>query len=63
MAQRVKNLAATQETQETGVQSPGQGGSPWQPAPVFLPGESHGQRSRRELDMTEHTAHVQLVGR
>ena len=33
----------------------------WQPTPVFLPGESHGQRSlvgyspwgRRELDMTE----------
>ena len=34
----------------------------WQPTPVFLPGEFHGQRSlvgyspqsRRELDMTEH---------
>ena len=37
----------------------------WQPTPVFLPGESHGQRSlaghgpwsRRELDMTEVTEH------
>ena len=35
----------------------------WQPTPVFLPGESHGQRSlavfgpqgRRELDTTEVT--------
>ena len=34
----------------------------WQPTPVFLPGESHGQRSlagyspwgRKELDTTEH---------
>ena len=35
----------------------------WQPTPVFMPGESHGQRSlvgyspcrRTELDMTEVT--------
>ena len=35
----------------------------WQPAPIFLPGESHGQRSlagyspwgHKELDMTEAT--------
>ena len=35
----------------------------WQPTPVFLPAESHGQRSQagyspwghKELDMTEHT--------
>ena len=35
----------------------------WQPTPVFLPGDSHGQRSladystwgRKELDMTEVT--------
>ena len=35
----------------------------WQPTPVFLPGESHGQRSlagyrphgHKELNMTEHT--------
>ena len=34
----VKSLSAMQETQETWVRS-------WQPSPVFLPGESHGQRS------------------
>ena len=30
----------------------------WQPTPVFLPGEAHGQRSlvgRKELDATEAT--------
>ena len=39
---------------------------PWQPSPVFLPGESHGQRSlagygpqdRKELDMTEAIQHA-----
>ena len=38
----------------------------WQPTPVFLPGESHGQRSlagyslwgRQESDMTEVTWHA-----
>ena len=38
----------------------------WQPTPVFLPGEPHGQRSlaghgpwgRREPDMTEVTEHL-----
>ena len=38
----------------------------WQPTPVFLPGESHGQRSlvgysprgHKELDMTEATQHT-----
>ena len=38
----------------------------WKPTPVFLPGESHGQRSlegyspwgRKELDTTGHTAHA-----
>ena len=38
----------------------------WQPAPVFLPGESHGQRSLesyspwgcKESDMTEATEHI-----
>ena len=38
----------------------------WQPTPVFLPGESHGQRSlvgcgpwgHKELDMTEVTQHT-----
>ena len=62
MAQMVKNLPAMQETQ---VRSPGRedplGDGGWQPTPVFLPGESHGQRSLvgyspwdgKELDMTE----------
>ena len=44
----VKNLPAMQETQEVWVQSL-DGKTPWrrawQPSPVFLPGESHGQRS------------------
>ena len=47
VAQMVKNLPAMQETQ---VQSVGQE-DPWRrewlPTPVFLPGESHGQRSWR----------------
>jgi len=35
----------------------------WLPIPVFMPGESHGQRSlagygRKELDMTEATEHT-----
>ena len=41
----------------------------WQPTPVFLPGESHGQRSLvgyspwgcKESDMTEATEHVHLT--
>ena len=40
----------------------------WQPTPVFLPGESHGQRSLagcspwgcKESDMTEATQHAQI---
>ena len=46
VAQMVKNLPANEE--DTGS-SPGWGRSAgrraWQPLPVFLPGESHGQRS------------------
>ena len=48
MAQRVKNPPAMQETQETQVQFLGQEDPwrrKWQPTPVFLPGESHGERS------------------
>ena len=44
----VKNLPAMQETQEMQVQSLGWEDPQrrkWQPTPVFLPGESHGQRS------------------
>ena len=58
----VKNPSAMQETQ---VQSLGQEDPRWRwewlPTPVFLPGESHRQRSlvgyspwgHKELDMTE----------
>ena len=43
----------------------------WQPTPLFLPGESHGQRSlagyspegRKELNMTEATQHSTAVYR
>ena len=45
VAQMVKNLLAMQETH---VQSLGQDDpleKEWQPNPIFLPGESHGQRS------------------
>ena len=41
----------------------------WQPTPVFLPGESHGQRSlvdyspcgRRETDMTEQLTQHRML--
>ena len=59
VAQMVKNLPAMQETQvqSLGWEDPLEKG--WQPTPVFLPGESHGQRSligyspwgREESDM------------
>ena len=59
----VKSLPLTQELQEPRVQSLAQEGvleGEWQPSPVLLPGESHGQRSLvgqgprgcKELDMT-----------
>ena len=43
--------------------------STWQPIPVFLPGESHGQRNlvdyslkdHKELDMTEATKNAHRV--
>ena len=71
MVRWVKNLPAMQERQETQVQ-PWVRKIPcrraWQPTPVFLSGESHGQRSlagcspqhHKELDMTEATEHVLL---
>ena len=44
----VKNLPAMQEVQDTRVRSPGREDAleAWQPTPMLLPGESHGQRSR-----------------
>ena len=64
MTQQIKNLPAVQETQETRVQFLNQGDPSrrkWQPTPVFLPRESHGQRSladyrpkgHKESDTTE----------
>ena len=67
MAQTVKNLPAMREAL---VQSPDWEDpldEAWQPTPVFLPGESHGQRilagyslwGHRESDMTEQlSAHT-----
>ena len=64
LAQLVKNPSTMQEMEETWVPIPGLGRSPeeWQPTPVFLLGESHGQRSLvgcspqgcRESDTAEH---------
>ena len=67
VAQWVKNLPAMQKTPEIGFRSWVRK-IPWrraqQPTPVFLPGESHGQRSLegynqqcKELDMAEATEH------
>ena len=74
VAQMVKNLPAVWETwvQSLGWEDLEEG---MQPTPVFLPGESHGQRSlvgyspwgRKELDKTEclsiaHNAHLGPYG-
>ena len=64
LAQRVKNLPAMQETQETRVQTLGREDpleEEMATIPVFLPEKSHGQRclvgyslmSHKELDTTE----------
>ena len=66
VAKVVKNLPTNAgDTGNTGS-IPGSGRSPgrrrWQPTPVFLPGDSHAQRSltgyspwgRKESDTTEH---------
>ena len=60
-----------QEMQDIWVLLLGQGdpwSRKWQPAPVFLPGEFHGQRSlvgcsppgRKESDMTERLTHTHI---
>ena len=59
----VKNLPAMQELQFRCLGQEDPWRTAWQPTPVFLPGESHGQRSlvgqspegHKELDMTEVT--------
>ena len=68
---KVKNPPARQEPQACGFDTwvkkiPWRGA--WQPTPVFLPEESHGQRSlegyspwgRKKSDRTEVTEHTQL---
>ena len=56
----VKNPSAMQETQETQVQSLGLEDPlnlplerAWQPTPVVLPGESHGQRNLAGYGVTK----------
>ena len=59
----VKNLPANAGNIRDLALIPGSGRGAWLPTPVFLPGESHGQRSlagyspwgHKELDMTEVT--------
>ena len=61
MAQTVKNPSAMQETQAGSLSQKDSLEKKWQPTPVFLPGEFHGQRSladyspwgRKESDTTE----------
>ena len=61
MAQMVKNLPAMQETQAASLVRKIPWRREWQPTPVFLPREFHGQRSlavyspsgHKESDMTE----------
>ena len=45
VAQIVKHLAAMQETQVQSLGWEDPLDKEWQPAPVFLPGEFHGQRN------------------
>ena len=59
----VKNLPAVQEPQEIWVQSLGQEDPrrrAWQPTPVFLPEESHGQRSPVGYSPWGHVELLQL---
>ena len=67
LAQTVKSLPAMWETwvRSLGREDPLE--KEWQPTPVLLPAESHGQRSlvgynlwnHKELDMTEQLKHSQ----
>ena len=72
IAQIVKNLPANAGDPGSipgSVRSPGEG--KWPPTPVFLSGESHGQRSPagcspwgcKELDTTKQLTHTQSPGR
>ena len=59
----VKSLPAIQDTwvQSLGWENPLE--RKWQPTPVFVPGESHGERSpgglqSKESDVTERLTHL-----
>ena len=54
IAHLVKNLPAVQETyvRSLGWEDPQR--RKWQPTPVLLPGESHGQRSLRDCNPWGH---------
>ena len=67
VAQTVKNPPAMQETSVRSLGWEVCWRRAWQPTPVFLPGEFHGQRSltgyrpwgHKELDMTERLSTAQ----
>ena len=52
MAQTVKNLPAMRETQSLGWEDPWR--RKWQPTPVFLSREFHGQRSLAGYSPWDH---------
>ena len=68
VAQTVKNLPAVQETRVQSLVRKIPWRRAWRPTPVFLPEESHGQRSLagyspwglKESDMTEATWHTHI---
>ena len=67
VAQLVKNLPAVQETGFDAWVRKILWRRKWQPTPVFLPGEFHGQRSqagyslgRKELNTTEQLTHSKI---
>ena len=70
MTQMVKNLPAMQETQVRSLGLEDSLEKEWQHTPVFLPGESHGQRSLvgyrlwgcKESDTTEEVTLSLQVG-
>ena len=69
VAQRVKNLPAMQETRVRSLGQEDPWRRKWQPTPVCLPGESHGQGSlvgyslwgRKESDTAERLTHKNIL--
>ena len=68
VVQTVKNLPVMQETRVWSLDQEDPWRRKWQPTPVFLPGEFHGQRSLadygswdpKESDVTERLTHCQV---